>query len=285
VASKTPKEKAAKKISKAGVLVIIGGREDRLGPKHVLREVVARVGEGTLVVATMASEIPDEQWKDYQRAFAELGLKRMAHLDVRSREEAVEEKRIKSLASASAVLFTGGDQVRLTSRIAGTPIYDAVLKIYGAGGTIAGTSAGASAMSETMLVGGPGAESHKVGGALFTAAGLGLAKDMIIDQHFAQRWRIGRLLGAVAEKPSALGIGIDEDTAIVVTGNDHFEVVGSGAVYIVDGRGVTYTNVSERETERIMAIFDARVHVLGKGQRFDLKNRKPENPATTARTH
>lgn len=129
-------------------------------------------------------------------------------------------------------------------------------------------------MSETMLVSGLGGESHKVGGALLMAPGLGLAEEMIVDQHFAQRGRIGRLLGAVAQNPGILGIGIDEDTAIVVEG-EKFVVRGSGAVYVVDGREVSYTNVSEEEAERTMCMFDVKLHVLGHGNAFDLRTREP----------
>ena len=137
-----------------------------------------------------------------------------------------------------------------------------------------GTSAGASVMSETMLVSGAGGESHKVGGALFMAPGLGLAKDMIIDQHFAQRGRIGRLLGAVAQNPGVLGIGIDEDTAIVVD-DGQFSVIGSGAVYVVDGKDVTDTNISEAESEEVMCIFNVKLHVLGRNSFFDLASHRP----------
>lgn len=135
-----------------------------------------------------------------------------------------------------------------------------------------------------MIVG-RGGDSHKVGSAFFTAPGLGLVKDIIIDHHFAQRWRIGRLLGAVADKPSAFGIGIDEDTAIVVEAEQRLEVIGSGAVYIVDGRPVTYSNISEREFDRTMAIFDVKLHVLRSGDTFDFASRRPaagERPAGQA---
>ncbi len=141
---------------------------------------------------------------------------------------------------------------------------------------MAGTSAGASVMSETMLVRGSSQESHRIGD-LHMAPGLGLMRDVIIDQHFAERGRIGRLLGAVAQNPRVLGVGIDEDTAIVVDG-DQFTVLGVGAVYIVDGTGVTHSNIAEAQPERTLSMHDVRVHVLSRGDRFNLAERRPNRP-------
>jgi cyanophycinase len=239
------------------------------------------------VIATLASEVPDEQWRVYSRIFRELGVKKIAHLDFGRREDAIAQPRLDVLAGATAVFFCGGDQLKLTSKIAGTKTFDEIVRLYRSGATIAGTSAGAAALSETMLVGSPVVESHKVMGAFFTAAGMGLLREIIIDQHFGQRWRIGRLLGAVAEKPSVLGIGIDEDTAVLVDGSSGFEVIGSGAVYVIDGSAVTYTNISEHQLDRTMAIFNVRLHVLKSGNRFDLSKRQPsvvERTDTTAVT-
>ena len=130
-------------------------------------------------------------------------------------------------------------------------------------------------MCETMLVSGNGDESHKIGDTLRMAPGLGFVKDMIIDQHFAERGRIGRLLAAVTQNPRLLGVGIDEDTAILIEGEKEFRVLGSGAVYVIDGRGVTETNISERDAEHTLSIYDARLHLLSQGGTFDLKSRRP----------
>ncbi len=129
-------------------------------------------------------------------------------------------------------------------------------------------------MSETMLVRGTSSESHRIGD-LRMAAGLGLMRDVVVDQHFAERGRIGRLLGAVAQSPRILGIGIDEDTAIKVEG-DSFEVLGSGAVYVVDGRHVSQSNISEARDEAALSMFGVQMHVLSAGDKLDLTNRKPE---------
>jgi cyanophycinase len=142
------------------------------------------------------------------------------------------------------------------------------------GRMIVGTSAGAAAMPETMLVGGPSDKSGEVS-TLAMAPGLGLISGVAIDSHFAERGRMGRLLGVVAQNPRNLGLGIDEDTAIVVEGNEQFRVIGSGAVYVVDGAEISYSSLSETSPEGIISIYDVKLHVLGNGDRFDLTNRRP----------
>jgi cyanophycinase len=148
-----------------------------------------------------------------------------------------------------------------------------VREIHHAGGVIAGTSAGASVMSETMLVSGSSGESHRIGD-LHMAPGLGLVRDAVIDQHFAERGRFGRILGAVAHNPRVLGVGVDEDTALVIEGRQA-KVIGSGAVYVFDGEDVSHSNIAEERRDRALSMFDVRLHVLSAGDSFDLKRRKP----------
>ena len=179
-------------------------------------------------------------------------------------------------ADAKTIFFTGGDQLRITTKLGGTPIADAIFAIYKNGGTVAGTSAGASVMGKTMLVGGENTESHKVGNWMM-APGLGFVEEMLVDQHFAQRGRIGRLLGAVALNPGILGIGIDEDTAIVIEG-DSFKVIGSNAVYVVDGHNVSYTNICEAAADRTMSMHDVRLHILAEKETFHIHERKIHVP-------
>lgn len=162
--------------------------------------------------------------------------------------------------------------MRITSKLGGTGIEDFIIELYRTGGIIAGTSAGASVMGQIMLVGGENAESHKIGNWMM-APGLNLAKGMIIDQHFAQRGRIGRLLGAVALNPGILGIGIDEDTAIIVE-DGRFQVIGTNAVYVVDGHSISYTNISEASPEKTMSMHDVKLHILADQEIFDFKIRK-----------
>src|SRR5690606_13561115 len=178
------------------------------------------------------------------RSFTRLGLAEPRQLSIRSRADATAAATLKTLEGATAVFFTGGDQLRITSQIGDTPVQRRTQEIYDAGGLVAGTSAGAAALCGTMLVRGRGFDSRR-GSELRTASGLGLLRGVVIDQHFSQRGRIARLLGAVARNPRQLGLGIDEDTAVVVEGAKSFYVVGSGAVYVIDGSLVTSSNIAD----------------------------------------
>jgi cyanophycinase len=262
-------------VERRGTLIIIGGHEDRdpEGDRKILREVAKRVAGRKLVLATVASHQPEGYFDDYEKAFADLGLGHLCELYVEDRSEAGDREKLDIIDDAAAIFFSGGDQLRITSQIGDTSIEEKVRALYERGGLIAGTSAGASVMSDTMLVKGTSSETHRIGD-LHMSPGLGLIRDVIIDQHFAERGRFGRLLGAVAHNPRVLGIGIDEDTAAVVEG-DEFYVIGSGAVYVVDGEHVSHSNVAEARPERVLSMHDVRVHVLGTGDRFDLKRRKP----------
>lgn len=257
-----------------GPLVIIGGHEDKDGKRTILKQIARRIGDGKLVICTVASHQPQGYFEAYQKAFAALGLDNLVELYVGERPETLSEAVSAALADAAGVFFTGGDQLRISSQIGDTPVERRVREIHAAGGLIAGTSAGASVMSDTMLVRGSSAESHKIGD-LHMAAGLSLIHNVIIDQHFAERGRIGRLLGAVAQNPRVLGIGIDEDTAIIVEGGA-FKVHGRGGVYVVDGSGLTHSNIAEAELERTLSIYDVRLHVLSAGDIFSLIDRRPE---------
>ena len=256
-----------------GPLIVIGGHEDKTGERLILRAVAERLRGGRLVLATIASHEPDGYFESYQDAFKDLGVTDLVELYVGDRGETHDLDKLSVLDGAGGVFFTGGDQLRISSQIGDTPIEQRIRAIHDAGGVVAGTSAGASVMSETMLVGGASSESHRIGD-LRMAPGLGLIRDAIIDQHFAQRGRIGRLLGAVAHNPRILGVGIDEDTAILVEG-DRFSVLGSGAVYVVDGEDVTQSNIAEARSASALSLHDVRLHVLAAGDSFDLGQRAP----------
>ncbi len=257
-------------------LIIIGGKEDRTSDKVILGEVARRVGSGKLVVSTVAMENdPGQLFDEYEKAFRSLGVKHIFKLEINHRDEAKSNAKLRILDDARAVFFTGGDQMKITSQIGDTPIFQRLQQIYREGGVIAGTSAGASVMSETMLVVGGDEESHVIGGSARMAPGLGLISGVIIDQHFMERGRVGRLLGAVAQNPKNLGIGIDEETAIVVERDNEFYVLGSGAVYVIDGSDVTYSNIAEADLKKTLSIYDVKIHMLSEGDRFDLINRAP----------
>ena len=260
-------------MAEPGPLIIIGGHEDREGERVILKEVARRLNGGRLVVATVASHEPDGYFESYRKAFSAIGVDDLVELYVEERAESLDESTLAALEGAGGVFFSGGDQLRISSQIGDTPIERRIRELHLAGAVIAGTSAGASVMSETMLIKGSSSESHRIGD-LHMAPGLGLVRDVIIDQHFAERGRYGRLLGAVAHNPRLMGIGIDEDTAIVVEGQS-FRVIGSGAVYVVDGEAATHSNIAEADADRPLSMFDVRMHVLSSGDTFDLDRRRP----------
>ena len=258
----------------AGPLIIIGGHEDKEGERVILKEVARRLNGRRLVIATVASHEPEGYFESYQKAFAGIGVTDLVELYVHERAESQAGDALSLLDGAGGVFFSGGDQLRISSQIGDTPIEHRIRELHAAGGVIAGTSAGASVMSETMLVKGPSAESYRIG-ELHMAPGLGLIRDVIIDQHFAERGRYGRLLGAVAHNPRLLGIGIDENTAVVVEG-DRFLVIGSGAAYVVDGCESTHSNIAEARAEHALSMFNVRMHVLSSGDSFNIEARTPE---------
>jgi cyanophycinase len=260
-----------------GDVVVIGGNEDKHDRRdgEILRTVAeaAHGRKGPLVILTVASEIPDEVGATYRDVFKRLGVKHTEVLDIRSRDQALDGTRATLVESASVLFFTGGDQLRITSQLGGTPLGDALLAKHESGATIVGTSAGAAAMAETMLVGGPGNQS-RIGG-LALAPGLAVIQRVIIDSHFAERGRFGRLVGAVAQNPHNLGLGIDENTAFVMRNDETFKVMGAGAVYVLDATANTYTSLSDLRSDGVPTIHDVRMHVLGAGEGFDLRTRRP----------
>ncbi|GLC25626.1 cyanophycinase [Roseisolibacter agri] len=263
-----------------GTLVIVGGHEDKTGERVIHRALVHRLGGGGLAIATVASEQPDALWREYAALFRTLGVADVRHLAIASRAEADAPEAMAALDGVRGVFFTGGDQLRITGLLGGTLAAERIRDVYETGGLVGGTSAGASVMSVTMLVSGAAEESHRLGGSLRMAPGLGLLPDVIVDQHFAERGRVGRLLGAVAQNPTILGVGIDENTAVLVEQAPDapcFRVVGEGGVFVVDGQGASYTNVSEEEENRTLSLFGVRLHVLSQGDEFDLASRTPTN--------
>jgi cyanophycinase len=258
-----------------GRLVIIGGHEDKEDDRLILRAVAAQTRETPLVVVTAASNLPAESWEEYERIFTDLGVEDIRHLHVDSREEALDESVHGVLDGAGAVFITGGDQLKLTSQLGDTPVYQKMKAIYENGGLIAGTSAGASVVCETMLVSGTSEASPRIRDALRMAPGFGFISGVIIDQHFAERGRISRLLGAVAQNPRMLGVGIDENTAILCDNGFSFTVLGEGGVYVVDASSVTNSNVVDDSVDRTLSVFNVRLHLLNMGDEFDMHERIP----------
>ncbi len=232
-----------------------------------------RLNGGKLVIATVASKEPRGYFQTYQRAFEGLGIADLVELCIGDRFETLDPDKLRALDGAAGVFFSGGNQLRIASQIGGTPVEHRLRDLHDGGGLIAGTSAGASATSETMLAQGKSSQSYRIG-ELRMAPGLGFLPDAIIDQHFAERGRFGRLFGAVAHNPRVLGIGLDEDTALVAEGGN-FEVIGSGCAYVVDGAGITHSNIAEAGPRRALSMSDLRLHVLCPGDTFDVCKRRP----------
>lgn len=260
--------------SRYGKLIIIGGSEDKATGGAILKRVARLAKNGCLVIATVASQDPEALAKKYTKVFKELGVQEIDVLDVRMREDATKPEHVEKVEKASVIFFTGGDQLRITSQIGDSPVFSCMHERYKEGLSIVGTSAGAAAMPATMLISGQGDKSSHIS-ALGMAPGLNFIDGVVIDSHFAERGRMGRLLGAVSQNPANLGLGIDEDTAIVVSDHKKFRVVGTGAVYVVDGTEMSYSSLSEEQPEGILTIHDVKLHVLGEDDEFDLVERRP----------
>ena len=262
-----------------GNLVLIGGAEDKKGEKVILREVLDMAGgrSANILVMTAAARDREAIGEEYREVFRGLGAQVVRVLHIDSRAEAADPRNAAAIREATGVFFTGGDQLRITALLGGTEVYRELHEAYARGVVIAGTSAGASAMSDTMIIEGDGRDSPRNLAARM-APGMGLLEEVVIDQHFAQRGRLNRLLVAVAQNPYILGIGIDEDTALIVGPGGTARVIGSGTVTVVDGKSMSHTNVSEMDLEQPVALLDARLHVLPPGYAYDLGRRRPIVP-------
>jgi len=262
-----------------GHLVIIGGAEDRRGDKKILAKVVELSGGGSahIVVLTTASSLGPEVEVVYDKAFRDLGASRVTVLHIHDRLDANDPRLAEIVLNASGIFMTGGDQSRLASILGGSEVGKAMHRAFKKrGACVAGTSAGASAISEHMVASGRSGV-HPKKGMLNLVPGLGLLNRVIIDQHFSQRHRLGRLLSIVAQNPFLLGVGIDEDTAIVVDPHTDLSVIGRGAVTIVDARGMSFSNVNEARRGEILAMTDIQFHLLPAGYRFHIETRLPRS--------
>lgn len=259
-----------------GTLLIIGGAEDKDGKCEILSRFVEMSGKtkGPLIVVTTATQEPESVGQEYDKIFKRLGAGNVEVLDLNTRQKANQKQTAELLEKAGGIFFSGGDQLRITSTLGGTIANESLKKAYLKGVIIAGTSAGASGMSSTMIVEGDSDEAPKLN-TIKMAPGLGLIEEVVVDQHFAQRGRIGRLLSAVAHNPYILGIGVDEDTAVLVYPDAKLEIIGSQTVTFIDGRGVGFTNVSELTPGQALAMENVTLHVLPKGFGFNLFTRTP----------
>jgi cyanophycinase len=258
-----------------GKLVVIGGAEDREGDCVILKEFVklAKGDKARLVVMTVATDHPEEVGADYKKVFKRLGAADVKVVDVSSREDTESRKAMAAIEEATGLFFTGGDQLHITALMGGTEMDQIIKRRFGKGLVLGGTSAGAAMMSNSMMLSGE-SETNPRFGSVEIGPGMDFIMGTLIDTHFSQRGRHGRLITATAHYPQDMGIGIDEDTAMVVTGNE-FEVIGSGAVTIIDAGGITHTNLHELQKDEGLELHNVRVHILPSGARFSLSERKP----------
>lgn len=257
----------------SGNLLIIGGAEDKQKECKILKHFFRMAGEkeSRICVITAASNSAEQAAQSYEDIFKGFGCPDLETLNIYTRKDANAQENVDKITRSSGIFFTGGDQLRITAMIGGTALGKALQHAYERRVIIAGTSAGASVMSDTMIIGGdgdtPGEDLIKM------APGLGLLKGVIIDQHFAQRGRIGRLLTAVALNPSVLGIGIDEDTSVHVGVDGKLRVIGRGTALIVDASFATLSNVDELFSGRPLALAPIKIHVLSEGYEFEIVER------------
>ncbi len=255
-------------------LIIIGGAEDKKEDCEILREFVRRAGgtKARIIIMTAATELPREVGENYIRVFERLGAEDARIVDTETRDDASSSSALEAVSKATGIFFTGGDQARITSVIKDTELDRAIHKRFAEGAVIAGTSAGAAMMPDKMIVEGDSQTNPRME-IIEMGPGLGFLPGVVIDQHFLQRGRLGRLISALIQEPADLGFGIDENTAMVVT-DRQVEIIGEGSVTIVDVES-TYDNMGEILKDEALAICGAKLHILPRGYKFDLKTRQP----------
>ncbi|MER7001659.1 cyanophycinase [Dactylosporangium sp. NPDC000555] len=268
-----------------GKLLVIGGAESHdAGDDEILERFVLLAGgcAAHLVVIATASESPAEREKEYAEVFHRLGAERVTPLRLESREDANGDLAVAAVERATGVFFTGGDQLRITTVVGGSKVDSALHARLAEGMTLAGTSAGATMMSSTMILGGSVASVST--SSVRTGPGMEFLPGVLIDMHFAQRGRLNRLLSAIAMFPHELGLGIDENTAILVDG-DVFEVLGRGTVTVIDAGQARDISCPPAEAGGPIALWGAQLHVLPAGHRFNLTERAPMRRAEEDHAH
>jgi cyanophycinase len=269
-----------------GTAIVIGGAEDKVRDRVILDRFVALAGgrKSTIAVVSTASSLGPLAGERYRELFMGLGARAVRPIQAQTRAEANDPAIARQLDKATGIFLTGGNQLRLSSTIGGTLLARTILARYREGAVVAGTSAGASAMSSHMIAFGSSGSTPKQRMAQI-AAGIGILPDVIVDQHFQQRNRIGRLLALVAQNPALLGLGVDEDTAGIVGPDGIMEVIGRGSITLVDGSG-SETDAWEVRGHRPLMISNVVLHSLPAGHHFDLHSRRrvPTAPRVVAGT-
>jgi cyanophycinase len=266
---------------KRGFIVAVGGAEDKVGPAEILRRFVEVSGgdEAKIAILPTASVLPDTGER-YEKLFRGLGVKSAGAIPFAERGDTSREDWLEELDRATGIFLTGGNQLRLSSILGGTPVAKAVRRANARGVAVGGTSAGAAILSEHMIASGSEGPTPMVGKTVL-APGFGLTNRVIIDQHFTQRDRFGRLLTALAYNPFAVGIGLDEDTAAFIDPERKIEVIGSGAVTLVDASVMGHSSIATADDGRPICMTNLRLHVLTQGGTFDLEAREAKPPPAT----
>ena len=265
-----------------GRLLLIGGNEDMHSDTkemRILPHFVKLCGgrRARIIVCGTPSKKPKEKEREYARIFRELGAEEVIEAQITTRQDGDSPKLIKAIQRAKGIFFTGGDQMRLTSIVAGTPVGEEIRhRLWNKGLVVAGTSAGAAAVSSTMITGGSDRGTVRRSDVTL-APGLGYWRDTVIDTHFAQRGRVSRMMVLFAQNPQILGVGLDENTAIDVQPGERFFVLGEGAAFVFDG-AVTHSNAPDVYDDEVIAMTDAMVHVLPAEYGFDLRTKRPILP-------
>src|SRR5579863_4762113 len=257
-----------------GWIVPIGGAENKENDRHILERFI-RVSGGAnanIVVIPTASRM-HETGPRYEAIFKELGASDVTVMDFDTRRDCQEAGRLRRIEAATGIFFTGGNQLRLTTLLGGTPVAKLIRIRNAHGVTVGGTSAGASILSEHMIASGDEGASV-VAGSVRLAPGLGLTNRFIIDQHFRQRDRLGRLITALAYNPFAIGIGLDEDTAAFIGPDETIEVEGSGGVTVVDASEASYSSIGDVNEGQPVCILGLKLHILVAGATFNLHTRE-----------
>jgi len=256
-----------------GFIIPIGGGEDRVKEMQIHRRFVELSGgENAYIVVIPTASMLDATGPDYNRIFSSLGAGNVDFLPISRRADCDNPEFSKMLDNATGIFITGGNQLRLSAILGGTLVAQKIRRRNAAGVPVAGTSAGASIMSEHMVAGGAGNEAPAEG-TVTLAPGIGLTNAVIIDQHFTQRNRLGRLLTASSYNPFLVGLGIDEDTAAFIGPDNVLEVVGRGTVTVVDASHLTHSSMWDAKPGEALSLLGLRLDVLGEGCRYDLKAR------------
>lgn len=258
-----------------GPILIIGGAEDKFNERHIIRKFVSLSGDkkANILIIPIASDFAEIAAKLYTTIFSSLGVKKISVLEAVSRQDVLNIDADKLLKNLTGVFITGGDQMRLSSLLGGTDFIIKLARKVRSGLVVAGSSAGAACMSSEMIVRGDALTPNQNGVKIIP--GLGILKNIIIDQHFTQRARLNRIITAVCYNPKNLGIGIDEDTAILINKNGVLEVLGKGTVTVIDGSNVNYINIAEVKEDEPFSVFGLQLHILSSTIRYDVVNRKP----------